>query len=1283
MGLYKGVSVIVVFLLLLTTISAQLSDVQYRHELLTEKLHFAQEKNQALQDEPLKIQEQISVQAKSAQLREIETPKRYLITLTNANELTTNDAERELLQKAIFESSQTRIPNIKQKLEDHHLISAELTQSEYQKLLNNPLIHSIEEEEIYTLQLTQSTTVINATTVWQEQIENQNLTGLGQSVCIIDTGINYSHTDLGGCSQMYVQTANETIAVDIKSPNYPSNYTNNLLYYAGNVQVENADTIQLFFTLLDVELMYDFVKIYDDDGNLLDLLTGTQTNFWREFETNSVHIYLDSDITVTGQGFAITQARGFTYENQCAKIPAGHNFVEGNKNPMDYDGHGTHVAGTVAANGASKGVAPGSNLIAVKALDDVGEGFVTDIVAGIYYCANLPQNYNVSVISMSLGGSTNYSTYCDNTNSGNALYAAAINYAVGKNISVVVATGNTNSHQYIKSPACIQNATRVTSSTKADAISHFSDRNALVNLIAPGTNINATRHTSNGYQILSGTSMATPHVAGALAILNQLTTLAQIQKTPKQLELLLNQTGKPIYDASSNRNYSRINVGLATSQLISELGFNDIDITIISPQSNITTNNKIQLINITTTGLNVDTIWFNYNGTNTTYTQSVEVNLDDGDYTLYAWVNTSLGTTAQANVTFTINTSSPLITIGSPINQIYNQSNGTTLLNITTNGHDQIWFNYNGTNITYENPINITATQTPTTLFVWANNSLGTIGTANVTFEIDVTKNTTPSIIDNTVSPQQISETDEYRIQATLQGQTVFSLNNESVTRNITQYNVTIFFEDSLVYSYNVSDITNSQFKIDIQANLNDYVTENITNFTLRIDAKDELDNENYLQTTFQVLNMTFTNDTILATNQSQEINQSISQIIVPKNIPINITYVNQSSTNQSQVSPKLNMTFLDFALNNDTQQKTVTLSQIRLNLFEDAILLQISNNTSLTTNASWNRLFEFPTIQNTSQFTLSQANLDKVIGVGSQTNQLNFSQPILLQIQNAQNKKVAWASEQGTLTKINTICNAAQNPSNINQTTQECYIGVGNDIYIWTYHLTYFATYTDVQPSSNNAPSGGGPSGGGGGGGGMGSAVAAPSYSIYLANLTQVSEKRYSQDYNLTVRGTIRVFDNMRGDELDSNNASYIIRLDSHSLQDAKISVLNVNANTSISYTLTNMTSIEFTTAQNTNVKMSADEIALRFVRLRVELDFANHNYVIAQQEEQNQTQDELNEQQTVLDETKNLENQTVLSTTIINTDEQQTLSPEFILLVMVLSSIIGCIMFLVIVKQ
>lgn len=205
------------------------------------------------------------------------------------------------------------------------------------------------------------------------------------------------------------------------------------------------------------------------------------------------------------------------------KVIGGYDFINGDGDPMDDFGHGTHVAGIIAANGAIKGVAPGAKLLAFKVLGADGSGPYSAVIAGIDRAVDPDQDPatddGAQVLNMSLGG----------PGDPDDAVSQAVDAAVSAGVVCVVAAGNTgSSYSTLGSPGCARKALTVGASDDQDAMAYFSSRGPSQpdlaikpDLTAPGVSIYSTV-PGGGYQSMSGTSMATPHVAGAAALLLQL-----------------------------------------------------------------------------------------------------------------------------------------------------------------------------------------------------------------------------------------------------------------------------------------------------------------------------------------------------------------------------------------------------------------------------------------------------------------------------------------------------------------------------------------------------------------------------------------------------------------------------------------------------------------------------------------------------------------------------------------------------------------------------------------
>jgi aqualysin 1 len=209
----------------------------------------------------------------------------------------------------------------------------------------------------------------------------------------------------------------------------------------------------------------------------------------------------------TGSGvsaYIIDTGIRFSHTQFGGRAVSGHDAVDGGS-ADDCNGHGTHVAGTVGSS--TYGVAKSVRLVGVRVLNCQGSGTNSGVIAGVDWVTQNHAAGQPAVANMSLGGGA--STALDN----------AVNNSINDGVTYAIAAGNSNANACNYSPARVAAAVTVGSTTSSDARSSFSNYGTCLDLFAPGSSITSTWHTSNtATNTISGTSMATPHVAGVGAL---------------------------------------------------------------------------------------------------------------------------------------------------------------------------------------------------------------------------------------------------------------------------------------------------------------------------------------------------------------------------------------------------------------------------------------------------------------------------------------------------------------------------------------------------------------------------------------------------------------------------------------------------------------------------------------------------------------------------------------------------------------------------------------------
>lgn len=219
------------------------------------------------------------------------------------------------------------------------------------------------------------------------------------------------------------------------------------------------------------------------------------------------------------------------------RMDLGYDFINGDKSAWDDNGHGSHVAGVIAAGGNNTygmtGINPMATLIPIKVLDDSGAGSVSGLVKGIQHATK----QGARVINMSLGG-----------NSSSKSIESALAAAVKKNILIIAASGN-EGRGTIAYPARSKYVLSVGATGRKDTKASFSNYGTGLDLVAPGVSIPS--YLADGELLYgSGTSMATPHVAGVASLLISLKPSLKASSVESILKKSAKDLGKKGYDTS-------------------------------------------------------------------------------------------------------------------------------------------------------------------------------------------------------------------------------------------------------------------------------------------------------------------------------------------------------------------------------------------------------------------------------------------------------------------------------------------------------------------------------------------------------------------------------------------------------------------------------------------------------------------------------------------------------------------------------------------------------------
>ncbi|MCX6774328.1 MAG: S8 family serine peptidase, partial [Candidatus Micrarchaeota archaeon] len=500
-------------------------------------------------------------------------PINVIVTLNEPEESPKTKKSIYAAQSAVLSTLSSDDFKVKYRYSIVNGFSGTATAAGIKQLMANPNVASVRLTKTYHIMasLPKPNEIIGATSVWNMTANGMKINGTGQTVCILDTGMDYTHPDFGSC------------------------------------------------TLDDI-----------DAGN-------------------------------------------------CSKIVGGYDIYNDDSDFMDDNGHGSHVSGIVGSiDPTYTGVAPGAKIAMVKVCDSTGSDCPDDsIAAGIEWCMNNSAAYNISVISISIGGSGCAGGDCDGKPCDDDTYLAPyINAASDAGIAVSLASGNEylgeSSPAGIGEPACVKSAISVGATDLYDVIADFANRDQNLDVLAPGVDIISTNWTG-GHVSMNGTSMATPRVAGAIALLNEY-YLYNYNRTisPKDIDALIKTSGDMISDDAGIMNFShpRINVLSATAE-------KGVISTNISARPFYTTSSNpsnSSCYNSMGAGKSCATTW------------NVRSNGDEGTYGFFAIYGTNYSTYYSTTQNVTIDTTAPTVSLVSPANSnISSSANVTLLFNVTDN----------------------------------------------------------------------------------------------------------------------------------------------------------------------------------------------------------------------------------------------------------------------------------------------------------------------------------------------------------------------------------------------------------------------------------------------------------------------------------------------------------------------------------------------------------------------------------------------------------------------
>jgi len=274
-----------------------------------------------------------------------------------------------------------------------------------------------------------------------------------------------------------------------------------------------ADAIRGFSAFMSEEdaraIAADPAVAFVEEDSIMEAIVTQSNATWGIDRVDQRNRPLSGTYTYTSTGSGVTAYvidTGIrrTHTQFAGRAVSGFTAINDGRGSTDCNGHGTHVAGTIG--GSTYGVAKGVRLVAVRVLSCSGSGSTSGVIAGVNYVSGNHTGTAPAVANMSLGGGVS------------SALDTAVSNSISDGVTYAIAAGNSNANASNFSPARVAAAITVGSSTSTDARSSFSNFGSVVDIFAPGSSITSAWSTNDtATRTISGTSMATPHVAGTAA----------------------------------------------------------------------------------------------------------------------------------------------------------------------------------------------------------------------------------------------------------------------------------------------------------------------------------------------------------------------------------------------------------------------------------------------------------------------------------------------------------------------------------------------------------------------------------------------------------------------------------------------------------------------------------------------------------------------------------------------------------------------------------------------